>query len=186
MPIIIRESRTSATTQTHPKIKFQPKRNATYRNWIAIAMTSALIALIRYSRESDGPTVEIAEALRSTGATLFSVAQNGAESLPKSCWVSTVQRSFAGSPGFESVLTRASATPTLVSAATSVSFATGLVNFTVTSVPPVNDSPSRSGEPSFTQWKPMKSKPAKMTAYEIAETVRNHPTTFQLRRRKNI
>jgi hypothetical protein len=25
-----------------------------------------------------------------------------------------------------------------------------------------------------------------MTTYEIAETMRNHPTTFQLRRRKNI
>jgi hypothetical protein len=29
MPIIINESRTSATTQTQPKIRFQPKRNAT-------------------------------------------------------------------------------------------------------------------------------------------------------------
>jgi hypothetical protein len=32
----------------------------------------------------------------------------------------------------------------------------------------------------------MKARPIAMTAYEIAETVRNHPTTFQLSRRKNI
>src|SRR6185437_11703861 len=28
-------------------------------------------------------------------------------------------------------------------------------------------------------------KPARMTAYEIVETIRNHPTTFQFRRRKS-
>src|ERR1700738_2072097 len=117
MPIIISESRTSATTQTQPKIRFQPKRNATYKNWIEIAMMSALMALNKYSRESDGPTVEIDDAARSTGATPPSAFQNGIELLPKSCCVSSTQRSLGGSPGLESVLMRASVTLTEASAA---------------------------------------------------------------------
>src|ERR1700682_4540948 len=115
-------------------------------------MTSALIALNRYSRESDGPTVEIDDALRSTGATLLSALQNGAELLPTSVWVSTVHRSSGGSPGLESVLMRASVTLMPASAEAIAFFVTGLSNLTVTSVPPVNDRPSFSGEPSFTQW----------------------------------
>jgi len=55
--------------QTQPKIRFQPKRNAMYRNWIEIAITSALIALSKYSCESDGSDVEISDPVRSTGAT---------------------------------------------------------------------------------------------------------------------
>src|ERR1700728_2580897 len=105
---MVSESRTSATTQTQPKIKFQPKRNAMYRNWIEIAMTSALIALSRYSCDSDGPTVEISDAVRSTGATAPSAAHNCVELLPKSVCVSIVQRSLGGSPGLDSVLTCAS------------------------------------------------------------------------------
>src|ERR1700682_4383325 len=127
MPIIISESRTSATTQTQPKIRFHPKRKAMYRNWIAIAITSALIALKRYSRESDGPTVEIAEALRSIGATLPSAFQKGAEWLPTSVWVSTVQRSLGGSPAFESVLMRASVMSIFASAAAIASLDVGAV-----------------------------------------------------------
>src|SRR6202163_639152 len=159
MPIIISESRTSATTQTQPKIRFQPKRNATYRNWIAIAMTSALISLNRYSRDSDGPTVEVDDASRSLsvrGPTESSALRSGAELLPKSVWVSMVQRSPSGSPGFESVLTRASVTPMLANAATIFGLSTGLAYLTVRSVPPVNDSPSRRGEPSLHPRYPLK------------------------------
>src|ERR1700733_877135 len=152
MPIIIRESRTSATTHTQPKIRFQPKRNAMYRNWIVIAMTSALIALIRYSRESEGPTVEIEDASRSTGATVFIAAQNGTELLPMSVCVSIVQRSPTGSPVFESVLMRASVIFWVASAFAMASLVVGALNLTVTSVPPVNERPSRSGEPSLYQW----------------------------------
>ena len=72
--------------------------------------------------------------------------------LPKSCCVSIVQRSPAGSPGFESVLIRASVTLIPASAVPIASFVAGLENFTVTSVPPVNERPRRSGEPSFHQW----------------------------------
>src|ERR1700736_1782288 len=128
MPIIISESRTSATTQTQPKIRFQPKRNATYRNWIEIAMTSALIALNKYSCDSDGPTVEVDDAARSAAVrvpTESSAARSGAELLPKSVWVSIVQRSPMGSPGFESVLTRASVTPIAASTATILALWTG-------------------------------------------------------------
>ena len=45
------------------------------------AMISAQIALVRYSRPSDGPTAVICEAARSTGATVFSAFHSGAESL---------------------------------------------------------------------------------------------------------
>ena len=44
-------------------------------------MTSAQSALVRYSRPSDGPTEVICDAARSTGATVLSAFQSGAESL---------------------------------------------------------------------------------------------------------
>jgi hypothetical protein len=59
-------------------------------------MISALMALSRYSCESEGPTAEIDEALRSTGATVPSAFHNGTELLPKSVWVSIVQPSPTG------------------------------------------------------------------------------------------
>ena len=50
-------------------------------NWMLSAMISAHIALVRYSRPSDGPTAVICDAARSTGATVLSAFQTGAESL---------------------------------------------------------------------------------------------------------
>ena len=77
-------------------------------------------------------------------------------------------------------------TPIVASAATRLSLVMGRVNFALTSVPPVNESPSRSGAPVRTKLKIIIAIPSAIMAYEIAETVRNQPTTFQFRRRKNI
>ncbi len=66
--------------------------------------------------------------------------------------VSIVQRSPTGSPVFESVLMRASVIFWVASAFAMASLLVGALNLTVTSVPPVNERPSRSGEPSLYQW----------------------------------
>src|SRR3978361_2108167 len=117
-------------------------------------MTSALIALNRYSRDSDGPTVEVDDALRSSavrGPTESSAARSGAELLPKSVCVSIVQRSPTGSPAFEGGLIRAPLPPRLARAAGVFFFLAGWEYLTGRSVPPVNERPSRSGEPSWIQ-----------------------------------
>jgi hypothetical protein len=93
----------------------------------------------------------------------------------------------------ESVLTLASLTPSVASARETSATVVGRSYVTVTSVPPVNDKPRRSA---CEGWKPppgacvacqnSATTPSAMIAYEIVETVRNHPTTFQFNRRKNI
>ena len=59
-------------------------------NWMPIAMTSAQSALIKYSRESDGPTDSICDCERSTRPMEFSAPQIFAVSFPKAFCVEIV------------------------------------------------------------------------------------------------
>src|SRR5579872_1843591 len=148
-------------------------------------MASAYSACSRYSCESVGPTVEIDDCARSTVARLPSAPHSLDVSFPKSVCVSMLQRESGTSPVLVSVLIRSSPTPIVERAEAICVCVTLRSNLSVTSVPPVNERPSRSGAPVLCQCTPIVMRPAAITTYEIAETIRNQPTMFQFRRRKN-
>ena len=97
-------------------------------NWINSAMTSASIALIRYSFPSVGPTEVTADEFLSTGATDCNAAHSAVVLLPNAVCVSIEYFVQAFAPaGCPTVVMRSSLTPSLASAECTSSGVTGRV-----------------------------------------------------------